>query len=105
MFGLGSSSYPSTFGAFGRQVDNQLSALGGDRMLPLRVGDEARGGQGRAFRNWMADVARELGMKREEGDQEHNGKVEEPAEWKACPKPDLDRQSERIACIIIVHTN
>ncbi len=107
MFGLGSSSYPATFCAYGRLVDEKMSELGGTRMLPLRVGDEARGGLIRSFRAWMAEVSRELGIREEDGDRDgdRNGEKaqEPPAEWKVCPKPDTDKQSKEADNIFLFY--
>uniref|UniRef100_A0ABD2W573 nitric-oxide synthase (NADPH) n=1 Tax=Trichogramma kaykai TaxID=54128 RepID=A0ABD2W573_9HYME len=54
VFALGSSAYPN-FCAFGRYVDNLLGELGGERLLPLSLGDELCG-QEQAFQSWATNV-------------------------------------------------
>ncbi|GAV04593.1 hypothetical protein RvY_14857-1 [Ramazzottius varieornatus] len=54
VFGLGSSSYPH-FCAFAHYVDQSLSALGGECILPIHTGDELRG-QDQSFKLWAHEV-------------------------------------------------
>ena len=54
VFGLGSSSYPH-FCAFAQYVDQSLSALGGECILPIHTGDELRG-QDQSFKLWAHEV-------------------------------------------------
>lgn len=54
VFALGSSAYPN-FCAFGKNVDNILGELGGERIMKIEHGDEMCG-QDQAFRKWATEV-------------------------------------------------
>lgn len=54
VFALGSSDYP-IFCGFGKYVDNLLTELGGQSLMPLTCGDELTG-QEQAFKAWAVDI-------------------------------------------------
>ncbi|CAL1275646.1 unnamed protein product [Larinioides sclopetarius] len=54
VFALGSSSYPY-FCNFGKNVDKILSDLGGQRIMPVELGDEL-GGQEHTFNQWIPSI-------------------------------------------------
>lgn len=54
VFALGSSAYPN-FCQFGKYVDTILEELGGERLVPLTMGDEICG-QEQEFRRWAPEV-------------------------------------------------
>lgn len=54
VFALGSSAYPN-FCSFGKYIDNILEELGGERLMPLKTGDEICG-QEQEFRHWAPEA-------------------------------------------------
>ena len=54
VFALGSSAYPN-FCEFGRNVDNMLAGIGGERILQCATGDELCG-QEQGFKDWSKKV-------------------------------------------------
>ncbi|ETV68819.1 hydroxylamine reductase [Aphanomyces astaci] len=57
VFGLGNSATKSNFNNAGKQLDAQLEALGGERLVPLGLGDEqADSGHETSFRPWVQSL-------------------------------------------------
>lgn len=54
VFGLGSSAYPK-FCNFGKNLDQRLEELGGERILEISTGDEMFG-QEQQFRMWASKI-------------------------------------------------
>lgn len=56
VFGCGSSVYGAHFNAVAKRLDAQLAALGGQRMVPLGLGDDASANMAAQFAQWASTV-------------------------------------------------